>query len=67
LSIWLELSDLKGFSMFKAHPGFKAVAKKIARKRGVSPKRARAILAAGTRKASKAAKRKNPRLKRVKG
>ncbi len=52
--------------MSKAHPGFKAVSKKIARKRGVSAKRARAILAASTRKASKAAKRRNPRLKRVK-
>lgn len=49
------------------HPGFKAVQKGIAAKQGVSMKRAGAILAAGTRKASKAAKRKNPRLRRVKG
>lgn len=50
-----------------AHPGFKAVQKKISKKQGVSMERAGAILAAGTRKASAAAKRKNPRLKRVKG
>lgn len=50
----------------KKHPGFKAVAAKIARKQGVSGKRARAILAASTRKASPKAKKKNPRLKRVK-
>ena len=51
----------------KAHPGFKAVQKKIARKSGVSMERAGAILAASSRGASKAAKKKNPRLKRVKG
>ena len=50
----------------KKHPGFKAVQKKIARKQGVSMERAGAILAAGARKASPAAKRANPRLKRVK-
>jgi hypothetical protein len=47
--------------------GFKANAKKIAAKQGVSMKRASAILAAGTRKASPAAKAKNPNLKKVKG
>lgn len=51
----------------KAHPGFAAVQKKIARKQGVSMERAGAILAAGTRKASAAAKKANPRLKKVKG
>jgi len=50
----------------KAHPGFKAVQAQIARKEGVSKKRAGAILAASTRRASAAAKKKNPRLKRVK-
>lgn len=50
----------------KAHPGFKSVQKKIAKQQGVSKKAAGAILAASTRKASAAAKRKNPRLKRVK-
>lgn len=49
------------------HPGFKAVQAKIAAKQGVSTKRAGAILAAGTRRASPAAKRANPNLKRVKG
>lgn len=51
----------------KKHPGFKAVQKKIAKKQGVSMERAGAILAAGARKASKEAVKKNPRLKRVKG
>ena len=46
---------------------FKKVASKIARKQGISKKRASAILASSTRKASAAAKRKNPKLKRVKG
>lgn len=50
----------------KAHPGFEATAEKIARKEGVSLERARAMLAASTRRASPAAKRKNPNLKRVK-
>jgi len=53
--------------MAKKHPGFKAVQSKIARKQGISKKAAGAILASSTRKASPAAKRKNPRLKRVKG
>lgn len=46
---------------------FKAVQNKIASKEGVSKKRAGAILASRTRKASPAAKRKNPNLKKVKG
>ena len=45
---------------------FKAVQKKIAKK-GYGMKRAGAILASSTRKASPAAKRANPKLKRVKG
>lgn len=49
------------------HPGFEAVARRIARERGIPLERARAILAARTREASPAAKRRNPRLKRVKG
>lgn len=53
--------------MATKHPGFKAVQKSIARKEGVSMKAAGAILAASTRNASQAAKRANPRLKRVKG
>lgn len=50
--------------MSKAHPGFKSVQKKIAKKYGM--KAAGAILASKTRGASKAAKRKNPRLRKVK-
>lgn len=46
---------------------FKKVASKIAKKQGISKKRASAILASSTRKASAAAKRKNPNLKKVKG
>ena len=53
--------------MAKKHPGFKKVAAKIARKQGVSKEAASAMLAASTRNASKAAKKKNPRLKKVKG
>jgi hypothetical protein len=52
--------------MAKAHPGFKAVQKKI-QGEGYSERAAGAILANKTRKASAGAKRKNPRLKRVKG
>lgn len=51
----------------KKHPGFKKVASKIAKKEGVSKKRASAILAASSRRASLGAKRRNPRLRRVKG
>jgi hypothetical protein len=53
--------------MSKAHPGFKAVQSKIAAKEGVSMDSAGAILANASRKASPSAKKKNPRLKRVKG
>jgi hypothetical protein len=49
----------------KAHPGFGAVQSKIAKSEGVSKKAAGAILAASSRGASKAAKKANPRLKRV--
>lgn len=51
----------------KKHPGFKAVAKKVAAKQGVSKEAAAAIVAAGARKASKAAVKKNPKLKKVSG
>ena len=51
----------------KAHPGFKAVQNKVAKKEGVSPARAGAIVAASARNASKAAHKANPRLNRVKG
>jgi len=49
----------------KKRRGFKAVQAEIARKQGISKERAGAILASQTRKASPAAKRRNPRLKRV--
>lgn len=52
--------------MAKAHPGFRAVASKIAKKQGISVGSASAILAPKTRNAGAEAKRKNPRLKRVK-
>ena len=47
--------------------GFKGAQKSIAKKQGVSMERAGAILASGARKASAAAKKKNPNLKKVKG
>ena len=52
--------------MGKKHPGFKAVQKKISREQGVSMKQAGAMLAAASRKASPAAKKNNPNLKKVK-
>jgi len=53
--------------MSKKHPGFQNVAASIAKKQGVSKARASAMLAAGTRKAGKAARKANPRLNKVKG
>lgn len=47
--------------------GFKKNAQRIASRQGIPYDRAAAILAASTRRASKAAIRKNPRLKRVTG
>ena len=47
--------------------GFKKVAAKIAKKGGYSKKAASAILASASRKASAKAKRKNPKLRKVKG
>lgn len=51
----------------KKHPGFKKVQADIAKKQGISKERAGAILAAGARKASPAAKKANPNIKKVKG
>lgn len=45
---------------------FKSVQGKIAKKEGISKDKAGAILASASRKASPAAKRRNPKLKRVK-
>lgn len=50
----------------KTHPGFKAVAKGIAARGGVSQQSANAILASSSRNASPAARKANPRLNRVK-
>jgi len=50
----------------KKTTGFKNVAKKIAKKQGISKKAASAILASSSRKASAKAKKKNPNLKKVK-
>lgn len=52
--------------MSKKHPGFKAVQKKIEGE-GYGKKSAGAILANKTRHASSAAKKANPKLKKVKG
>jgi hypothetical protein len=51
----------------KKHPGFEHVAQSMAHMHGVSMDRARAMLAAATRRAGPAARKHNPRLKRVKG
>jgi hypothetical protein len=50
-----------------AHPGFKSVSRGIAKRQGISQKRANAILASSTRRASSRAHKANPRLKNVKG
>ena len=47
--------------------GFKAAQKQIASRQGISMERAGAILASGARKASPAAKKRNPNLKKVEG
>jgi hypothetical protein len=48
------------------HPGFKKVAAGIAKKEDIPKANAGAILASAARKASPAAKKRNPRLNRVK-
>lgn len=47
--------------------GFSAVAARISHKEGIPMKNARAILAVSSRNASPAAKRANPKLRRVVG
>jgi hypothetical protein len=49
-----------------AHKGFTHIEDIIAHKEGISKKNAGAILASRTRAASKAAKRRNPALNKVK-
>lgn len=53
--------------MSKPGMGFKAAAKSVQRKEGVSADRAAAIIAAGARKASGKAQKKNPNLLKVSG
>ncbi len=50
----------------KAHPGFKAIQSRVMGE-GYSKKAAGAIVANAARKASKGAKKANPRLNKVKG
>jgi hypothetical protein len=71
-SVYGEINapSLKGWDKMAKpvkHPGFKAVQASIAAKEGIPLKNAGAILAASSRNASAAAKKANPRLKRVKG
>lgn len=47
--------------------GFDAAAKSAAKSAGVSEERGRAIIAAGARKASAGARKKNPNLNKVSG
>lgn len=47
--------------------GFDAAAKSAAQSAGVSEERGRAIIAAGARKAGKAAQKRNPNLLKVSG
>lgn len=64
--IFFNLKKLFNNMVKKAHPGFKAVQNKIAKKEGVSKAAAGAILASAARKASAKAKKANPKLKKVK-
>lgn len=49
------------------HPGFSRVASSIARRQGISKERAAAELASSSRHASRAARKRNLRLNRVRG
>jgi hypothetical protein len=53
--------------MKKAHPGFKKVAAKVAKKEGLSSEAAAAIVASSSRNASAKAKKANPKLRKVRG
>lgn len=63
-SAWNRPNNPMSAKKSAAHPGFKAVAAKIGREPGI--RNPGAVLAAATRKASPAAKKANPRLRRVK-
>ena len=58
---------LAKFKHTAAHPGFQAVAERMAEHQGIPIARAKAELAASTRGAGKGARKRNFRLKRVKG
>jgi hypothetical protein len=47
------------------HPGFKKASASISKREGFDKETANAILASASREASPAAKKKNPRLKKV--
>ena len=57
----------KGQRTHDAHPGFAGASQQVAEREGIPVDRARAIIAAGAHKASRAAITRNPRLKRVSG
>ena len=57
---------MAGSTKKKKVTGFKNVQADIAKRQGISKERAGAILASAARKASPAAKRKNPKLRKVK-
>jgi hypothetical protein len=59
------MANIQRAAKKRLHPGFQNVQNKIASRQGISKERAGAILAYSTRHASKKAKKKNPRLKRV--
>ena len=63
----LARRDEKVAGKSKAHPGFAGAEKQIMAKEGLSKASAGAILGKTSRDASAAAKRRNPRLNRVKG
>jgi len=54
-------------SIYSKHPGFSKAAEAVHRKEHVSMGAARAIIASASRKASPAAKKANPKLRKVKG
>lgn len=61
-----EINQGEGMKHTKKHPGFHAEAEKIAKEHKISIAEADRILASASRGASKGAKKRNPRLKRVK-
>ena len=63
--VWDAIDNEEEEKEAMKHPGFKAVAAKIGKEKGI--RNPGAVLAAASRGASKAAKKANPRLKRVKG